>query len=58
MEMERRLEMIDFSRFSRVRADLKERLMQQVNGEMSMEELDYVAAAADGRKHDKEIHNK
>ena len=58
MEMERRLEKMDFSKFSRVRAGLKERLMQQVNGEMAMEELDYVAAAAGGRKHDKEIHNK
>ena len=58
MEMERHLEMMDFSKFSRVKADLKERLMQRVSGEMSMEELDYVAAAAGGRKHDKEIHNK
>lgn len=43
-----KLSAMDFSQFSKVRGSLKARLMSQYRTELSMEDLDMVAAA--GRK--------
>ncbi len=48
MDVEMKLSAMDFSRFSKVRGSLKARLMSQYRTELSMEDLDMVAAA--GRK--------
>ena len=45
MNVEMKLNAIDFSRFSKVRGSLKTRLMSQYKTELSLDDLDLVAAA-------------
>ena len=45
MDVEKALANMDFSRFSKKRASLKVRLMEEFQEELSMDDLGYVAAA-------------
>lgn len=50
MYTEDKLMELDFSRFSKVRDSLKTELLQRFDEELSMEELDSVAAARGGQR--------
>lgn len=50
MDVERKLEMMDFSKMSKVRDSLKNKLLGEYRNELSMDELDLVAAAGPGHE--------
>ena len=54
MYTEDKLIELDFSRFSKVRDSLKTELLQRFDEELSMEELDSVAAARGGQRPDRD----